>query len=237
MKRKIRYGNSIIQYSIIKSARRKTSQITVDKDNVLIRTPTSKTLSEIRNIIQSKSQWIFKKQLEYQSQKPKISQIMYTTGTKLPYLGKNYSLKISLNKSDNSITFTDNKFKIHLTQKTFSKKKIKGLYEKWLTKKSHMIFQKKVAKISCQLNVNPRKTTSKKLKDRWGSLTKDDVINLNLNLIKAPSDVIDYIILHELSHMIIKEHNHRFWNLIKKHMPDYKKKINWLEENQNRILN
>ena len=59
----------------------------------------------------------------------------------------------------------------------------------------------------------------------WGSLTKSGVFNLNLNLIKAPENVIDYIILHELCHLKIKEYSHHYWDLLHKYMPNYHDKI------------
>jgi predicted metal-dependent hydrolase len=72
----------------------------------------------------------------------------------------------------------------------------------------------------------------KKLKNRWGSIgKKGDTINLNINLIKCPQDVIDYMILHELCHLKIKEHSHQFWNLLHKYMPNYQTKIDWLKVN------
>jgi predicted metal-dependent hydrolase len=71
----------------------------------------------------------------------------------------------------------------------------------------------------------------KNLRNRWGSLTKQGVINLNLNLIKAPEDVIDYIILHELCHLKIKEHSYHYWDLLHKFMPNYQDKIEWLKVN------
>lgn len=236
MKRKIRYGNSIIQYSIVKSKRRKTSQITIDRNNVVVRTPTTKTLSEIRKIVKSKSQWIFKKQLEFESHKPVILKIQYVSGSKLPFLGRNYPLKITTNQEENSIKFNYNEFKITLTQKKSSKKLIKELYENWLKQKAEKFFHKKIVKHSSQLNAYPQKLVIKNLKNRWGSLTEKKVINLNQNLMKAPPNVIDYIILHELCHMKIKRHNHHFWDYVKKYIPNFKEKIRWLEENQNQIL-
>lgn len=73
MKGNIRYGNSIIQYDIIKSARRKTSEIIVDKKGVVIRVPQSKSMYEIQKIVKEKGRWIFKKQLEFKNRPIMIS--------------------------------------------------------------------------------------------------------------------------------------------------------------------
>jgi predicted metal-dependent hydrolase len=76
----------------------------------------------------------------------------------------------------------------------------------------------------------------KNLRNRWGSLTKNGVLNLNLNLVKAPEDVIDYVILHELCHLKIKEHSHHYWDLVRKFMPNYQDKIEWLNVNGSNLL-
>ena len=93
------------------------------------------------------------------------------------------------------------------------------------------MFEDKVEKYSKKLGVRVKRIAIKNLRNRWGSLTKSGVINLNLNLIKAPEDVIDYIILHELCHLKIKEHSHHYWDLVRKYVPDYQDKEGWLRAN------
>ncbi len=100
MNRKIRYGNSTILYSVIRSKRRKTSQITVDENQVIVRAPKSKSLKEIQNIMQDKAQWVFRKQLEFQKIKPSIRKISYSAGDikkpdKLSAQFHEYALKVT----------------------------------------------------------------------------------------------------------------------------------------------
>jgi len=236
MKSKIRFGNSTIQYSIVKSKRRKTSQIVVDKDNVIVRTPTTKTFPEIRKIMKAKAKWIFRKQLEFKKIKPAISKITYSNGSKLPYLGRHHSLKIITNQNSNSAKLNKRHFVITLSQKKSSKKLVKHLYENWLMRQSEKMFPGKVKRFSRKLGANPSKLVIKNLKNRWGSTTKSGVINLNLNLLKAPEDVIDYVILHELCHLKIKVHNHHFWEYVRKYIPNYEEKKLWLDQHGQRIV-
>ena len=74
------------------------------------------------------------------------------------------------------------------------------------------------------------------MRNRWGSVTKDGVLNLNVNLLKSPSKVIDYIIIHELCHIRIKAHSYHFWNLVRKTMPRYNDIIIWLERNASSLI-
>ncbi|MGD9674803.1 MAG: M48 family metallopeptidase [Candidatus Nitrosocosmicus sp.] len=76
----------------------------------------------------------------------------------------------------------------------------------------------------------------KNLKNRWGSFSKNATINLNIHLIKAPIDIIDYVILHELCHSKVRGHSFRFWNYLKQFIPDYEQKRKWLEHNANNLL-
>jgi predicted metal-dependent hydrolase len=76
----------------------------------------------------------------------------------------------------------------------------------------------------------------KHLKNRWGSMTKEGSINLNVNLLKSPEDVIDYIILHELCHFKIEAHSHHYWNHVRRYMPNYQEKVEWLKISGNHLI-
>lgn len=86
------------------------------------------------------------------------------------------------------------------------------------------------------VEVTPKGLEIKKLKNRWGSITKNKKILLNVNLIKGPETIVDYIITHELCHFRIQSHNHHFWNLLHKFVPDYQKKIDWLHRHSESLI-
>ena len=67
----------------------------------------------------------------------------------------------------------------------------------------------------------------------WGSCSRSGNINLSTRLLFAPPDVIDYVIVHELAHLVELNHSPRFWNIVEKAVPDYRDKEKWLKENRN----
>lgn len=231
---KVRYGKSTIQYSIIKTSRRKTSQIVVDRDHVVVRTPKSKTAKQIQNLMKEKAQWIYKKKLEYRKIKPSIEKPKYTEGSFLPYLGKNYILRIKKTRKKDFVKLSNAEIIIN-TSKKLSKKSIQQIYEQWLMKQAEKIIPNRLEKLSKKIGVKPSSNSIKILKDRWGSRTVKGKINLNVNLLKAPKDVIDYIIIHELCHLKINNHSFRYWNLVRKFMPNYKIRVDWLNQNHEKI--
>ena len=236
MKQQIQFGKSKIHYSVIKSRRLKTSQIVVDKDNVIVRTPFKKSKSEIEDIVKEKASWIYRKQFEFKKQKSSVVKPTYSDGTTLPYLGKNCILIVKTNQKKSSIKFKNSKFIVSIESKRPLKKFVKNLYESWLENKSSNYLYKRAQKLASKTGIKPSKIIVKSLKDRWGSATKDRTINLNVNLLKVPRDVIDYIIIHELCHVRIKDHSFRYWNLVRKFMSNYQDKIAWLKANSKQIL-
>ena len=235
MIRKVKFGNATISYTIVKSNRIKTSQITVDKDSVTVRTPDTKKISEIKEIVDAKKQWIFRKQLEFQKRDSINVKPTYASGSKLQYLGTNLTLKIEKNAKKESVKLKNDTITISVKSKKSSKAQIKKLYYEWLTKKASKLFETQLAKYSKKMKLKPSKLNIKNLKDRWGSATSTNVINLNVNLIKAPRSVIDYVIVHELSHLKIKGHSPKFWRYLRRFMPEYEKQKLWLEQNSNLV--
>ena len=139
---------------------------------------------------------------------PHITKPTFGNNSTLPYLGKNYHFKI-LYHEKNSIRFIDSEFIITLSilnPKSPTASNIERLYEHWLMKTARLIFMNKVKSYSEKLGIpKPEKISIKKLKNRWGSMSKNGrTVNLNVNLLKASEDIIDYIVLHELCHMRVK---------------------------------
>ena len=235
-KDKVKYGTITIPYQIIKTGRIKTSEVIVDADTITVRTPYNKDKIEIQRLVLDKAGWILKKQKEFKETIPQLIKPSFKENTTLPYLGNNYSLIIKKEYTKNGMDLVDRTFVVTLKGSKFTSKLLQNLYENWLTEKAQGIFEDKTKRYSKILGVLMSQVVIKNLKNRWGSLTKNGVLNLNLNLMKAPENVIDYIILHELCHLRIKEHSHHYWDLLHKFMPNYLDKIEWLKMNGSTMI-
>jgi predicted metal-dependent hydrolase len=243
-KQSYHYGTRKIDYILIQSKRRKTSEVIVDKDEITIRAPFDKSIPEIEKVLDDKIRWIIKKQKEYEHAPQEILKPTFLPHSTLAYLGKNYNVKIiSDNKKRNSIEIVDDDLLVFLENFEINmnidilKNKVRYLYNKWLSQQAKALFITKIKKYSKMVGVYPpQKIILKNLKNRWGSVTKKDTLNLNRNLMKAPNDIIDYIIIHELCHLKIQGHSHHFWSFLKQFVPDYQKKIDWLNRNSESLI-
>jgi len=195
-------------------------------------------------LIKEKISWILRKQKEILENEKKIviSKPEYATKSTLPYLGKNYNVEIKFIDSKghkeqnekNNLVFEDGQFLFTINSLKVNQNydaELKKLHEDWLFDRAETIFKEKIDILSKKVGVKPSKLVVKNLRNRWGSITKSNEINLNVNLIKAPEEVVDYIILHELCHFHVKGHSYRFWNLLKNYSPDYPKYVEWLKIN------
>lgn len=139
------------------------------------------------------------------------------------------------------MTFTNSRFIVDISTPMIdedTKHLIEQLYEEWIIRNAYPILKSKIEAYSQKLGVHVQRILVKRnLKTRWASLTRKGSINFNINLIKAPQNVIDYIVLHEVCHLKIKGHSHHYWDLVYRYVPDYQDKIDWLSVNGMMLVN
>lgn len=107
--------------------------------------------------------------------------------------------------------------------------------EKWYRRLAKKHLNKRTQELSAKLKLPYNKLFIRESRTKWGNCSKDKNISLNWKLIKAPEQVIDYLIIHELLHTVVMNHTHKFWTLMKSYYPDYKESIKWLEKYGNSL--
>lgn len=218
------FGNSKIEFKIIKSKKRKTIGLAVSPRGVIVRSPSNLSSTKLKQVVRSKAKWIITKQLRIDEVKQSRKK-----NNKIQYLGKYYDLQTNIVRLNEKIIFRNGKFIVYA--KNSRPKRIENLYNSWLKLRASIILENRVSKYKKLVGVEPSKILIKDHKMRWGSATKKASINFNLNLLKAPMKIIDYVVVHELCHLKIYDHSTSFWMLIRSVMPDYESRKEWLRVN------
>lgn len=215
----------IIEYQI-KYSNRKTLNISVERDrNIIVRAPHYLTPDKIDKIVQSKRQWI-KEKLNHAQKYPLVSESKeFVSGETLMYLGKNYQLLV-VDEEFDGIEF-DQRFKISKVNQP----KANELFKKWYLKQALIKIEPLATKYAKSLGVQYNQFKTSKMKYRWGSCTPANNIIFNWRIIKAPMYVLEYLVAHELVHLIENNHTPRFWNILSIQVPNYEKAKNWLKKN------
>jgi len=218
----VKWGRSIIRYTY-EYKDRKTLAIHVSPDlAVSVDAPHGTTIEKIREKILKRASWIKNAQRDFELYLPKQPQRRYINGESHRYLGRQYRLK-ARKGSEDSVKCYRGYFNVTCKGKV-TPEKVKELLNHWYSNKANQVFLKRYDECCTkvkQIGIKSAPFTIRKLQTRWGSCTKSGRIILNQELIKAPTECIDYVIMHELCHL--REHNHsqKFWNLLGKVLPDY----------------
>lgn len=166
------------------------------------------------------------------------SKVTFEDGTKLLYLGKEYSLHIVLTKSNKASATLENKtITIYINDKDATRENIKKIYIKLLKDTTKSIIEKKLETFSKITNIKYESYKIRYMTTRWGSCVSNNrTLNFNAKIAMLPDNVIDSIVVHELCHIVEANHKKEFWNLVYKYIPDYDKCSNWLKVN-NYLIN
>jgi len=215
-----------LNYSVIYSKRKKLS-ITVERDrSIVVRAPEGTSPEKIQSVIESKKQWLFEKTHHPQkyASLPHPPGKELVNGESILYLGRYY--RMELVDSSGDIRF-HNRFFIPKAMVPFGRRALRH----WFKKRAEEKINPRVQHYSKSLGAEYNLLNITNSKYRWGSCSTKDNLNLNWRLIKAPMFVIDYIIVHELAHLIEGNHTPRFWNIVRAQVADLDKAKKWLREN------
>lgn len=154
----------------------------------------------------------------------------YNTGDVLYFLGNSYTIirKASLSARKGYIAMAEKNILIYGNFK--DDEQIKMILEKWYKDKALQWIPKRIAYYEERIGVHCTKLTLRSAKTRWGSCSSEKHIMINWKLIMAPEEVLDYVVVHELCHILQMNHSKDFWALVERYMPDWKEKKAWLKE-------
>ncbi|CUH96916.1 hypothetical protein P22_3028 [Propionispora sp. 2/2-37] len=232
---KIMLANYQLYYTILYRKNRKTIQIKVKDTQLLeITAPVQYPATSIETLLQKKSKWILSRidHLRKLSANPVNSAL--SQGTRILYLGKEYYLHFYYTTTDNTPTIRLEADKMQIVLPKFTHRNtdvIHQLIKKWYLAAAADLLTTKTMEWSKKLHVLPKQIHIKEQKTRWGSCSALGNINYNWRIIMAPTGVIDYLVVHELSHLRELNHSRQFWLLVESCLPNYKQERNWLKDN------
>ncbi len=226
----VAYGKDKIEFSFF-FVNRKTLEIAVHPDQtVVIKAPLGTEIEEIPKRVVKRAAWIMKQRAFFRQFDPRTPSRRYVGGETHLYLGRHYRLRIRKGTQD-TVKLIKGFFEIRI-QGGISSEKVKCLLEKWYKEKAARQFNESIDR--CWLYFKKISTEKPRLQiipmqKRWGSLSANGRLTLNTDLIKAPRECIDYVVIHELSHQRYNNHGTRFYQFLDKIMPDWEKRKHRLE--------
>lgn len=187
----------------------------------------------IKKFVEEKSDWIITSLKKY----PQINKSeKFKSGDKLLFFGEEIVLEIKQSQEfiRTKFSYLDNKFLVEVSSLHDEDKyhqEIRTSMERWYVEQGIAVLTEKVNKYSSLLGVNYSKITIKKVSSIWGSCSYQNNLCFSRKLIMAPHDIVDYVVIHEVCHMVHRNHSSHFWGLVLKFDPYFRQHRQWLKTN------
>lgn len=205
--------------------KRKSLALIVERDGKLIvRAPMRAKKQDILVFIKHKEKWIIKKQKLVRDYYPTFAPKEYVNGEGFWYLGNIYKLQLAEEKKP--LLYLNGNFQ--LARNALHKAPI--IFERWYREQAKKIILERVEWYAAKHGYSFKQVKITSARRRWGSCSSRGTLNFAWRLVMAPTPIIDYVVVHELVHLQVRNHSKKFWGRVGVIMPDYKQKIEWLEK-------
>ncbi|MFC7061036.1 M48 family metallopeptidase [Halobacillus seohaensis] len=226
------YGNTEIDY-IFHYQNRKDLKISVTLVNgVEVFAPHNLETEQMNKLIKKKSPWILTKLRELNEVQVSVQPKEFVSGEKFPYLGRHYRLKVHKEPIEKAkLQFKQGKFIASVPQNWSQEQTnhyLEGEFIQWYRIHGTSKIEERADYYQTILGVQSNSIRLRTQHKRWGTCTPGGDIYVNWRLAMAPVKVMDYVIVHELAHLLVAEHNEHFWKIVQSILPDYEQRKEWL---------
>lgn len=223
-----RDGNGFIA-EVIRTNRKKSADIRVEEGAVSIIVPASTPNDKIDQLLAAKRTWIREKIALHQDALPVTSR-RFLSGEAFSYLGRNYRLKVERGNFA-PVKLVQGRLVVALPDAVPKPHMVRNALVRWYKKQAeHKLFSK-VERYAPLVGVEPAGVSVRTFKSRWGSCTAKGRLEFNWQIMLAPNRMVDYVVIHELCHLIRHDHSPEFWREVERVMPEYQQCRDWLRAN------
>lgn len=228
---RITLAGQSIPYRIRRSKRAKRMRFIVEVDRGLeVVLPADFDASTLPPLLRKHRLWIIRQLREIEALEQKRQEQRNSHQQSILYQGTSLSIALSTGSTKRrKLTLQEDRLLIQCHEQP-TEEQLRVWVERWLRQQARQRLGEQVQVWSRCLGVTPNKLFIKSQKTRWGSCSKAGNLSLNWKLIQVPFEVMDYVVLHEMVHLIESSHNKTFWSVIETYCPNYKAHHNWLDE-------
>jgi predicted metal-dependent hydrolase len=206
----------LISYTIKRSLRRRDISILIDEEGLRVGAPWHATQNAIERLLRKHGDWILRKLDEWQVRRAPARR--WRDGECVMLLGQPFTLKLASDAERMGIQGSN----LIVDVPDAGESTVARRVHEWLHDQALLCFQERVAYYRQLLGAGPApKVLLSSARTRWGSCHSSGRIHLNWRLIQMPAHLIDYVVAHEVSHLLEMNHSQRFWRAVGRLVPEY----------------
>lgn len=220
--RRINLNGSEIRYTLMR-CRRKTIGMRVSSEGLTVRIPMQESLSWVESVLQKRADWIVTKLDEWKNRKP--SRPAWAEGAIFPLLGEPWQVTVTAGavqmvQASENARRKDEQLNLSLPSEVAAEQ-IESAVMKWYRQHALTCFTERIGLYSRKLGIALPQLRLSNARTLWGSCNSRGIIRLNWRLIQKPLELVDYVVAHELSHLIEMNHSKAFWETVASVYPGY----------------
>lgn len=217
--RNIHLSGKEINYTLKRSGKRRSIGLRIDERGLTVNVPLRASEKWLHSVLQDKADWVLKQLDSWQSKK--IAPIFWAEGARIPFRGEEFILTLTP-RSRGAVPQLHGEI-LHVPAGMEAEAvQIEKAVIEWYRVEALRVFGECVEHFAPLLQVAPRDVKLSAARTQWGSCTVRGVVRLNWQLVKMPLHLIDYVVVHELAHLVEMNHSAAFWRVVESACPDYK---------------
>jgi predicted metal-dependent hydrolase len=221
-----------LHFEVRRSARRRSLQITVDREGELIvAAPHDCPSGVMEDFVREKRYWIYTKLAEKETLRPRAGRKEYVSGEGFPYLGRSYRLLL-VDDQEVPLKLEHGRFKLRRADAPEGRRHM----VRWYTTHARQWLRRRVTRFAPRLDAHPTDVLVQDLGYRWGSCGKAGRLYFHWRTILVPAPIAEYIVVHELAHLHEPHHTPAFWTRVERALPDFAARKQWLAENADQVV-
>lgn len=218
--RSIQLAGRPVTYTLKRSNKRRSIGLRIDDNGLTVNIPLRASEKWLRSVLQEKAGWVVEKLESWESKKPAPQQ--WVDGEPILFRGETFTLRIVSSLFDGPPQIHGGNLVIHSSAPD-DPAAIEKIVMQWYQREALQLFRECVTHFAPLMNVAPREIKLSAARTQWGSCTVRGAVRLNWQLIKMPLHLIDYVVVHELAHLVEMNHSAAFWRVVGTVCPDYLK--------------
>ncbi|MBI5429160.1 MAG: M48 family metallopeptidase [Nitrosomonadales bacterium] len=208
-----------ISYTLKRSSKRRSIGLRIDDNGLTVSVPLRASESWLHSVLQDKAHWVVQKLDGWQSRQRPV--IQWAHGERIPFRGEEFVLQLTPRARGAVPQLHGETLHVPVGADAEAAR-IEKAVTLWYRKEAMRVFGECVAYFAPLMNVAPREIKLTSATTQWGSCTVHGVVRLNWQLVKMQLHLIDYVVVHELAHLVEMNHSPAFWSVVERVCPDYK---------------
>ncbi len=215
-----------LEFTVRESARRRTMQITVERDGaLLLSVPPKVSRAKVHAFVLEKRFWIYTKLAEKDRVQREVRRKEFVAGEGFLYLGRSYRLKL-VDDQDIPLKLASGRFLLRRDALPSARE----YFIRWYSERAKLWLSDRVAEYCVRMEVAPAGVKVQDLGYRWGSCGRGDWLYFHWKTILLPPRIAEFVVVHEIAHLHEPHHTPAFWQRVERAMPDYVQRKTWLAE-------